>query len=68
MGSAMVNKEGRARTLALQHAEDLVAGDKAHLGNSMRVTEGDTDLGWGETLAGEFDDVLDDLVGGGLEP
>lgn len=34
----------------------------------MRVTEGDTDLGWGETPAGEFDDVLDDLVGCGLEP
>lgn len=54
--------------MALQHPEDLVAGDEAHLGDSMGVAEGDTDLGWGEALAGEFDDVLDDFVGGGLEP
>jgi hypothetical protein len=54
--------------LALQYAEDLVAGDEAHLGNSALVTEDDTDLGWGEALAGVFNDQLDDLVGGGLEP
>lgn len=66
--SAIVNRKRQTRTVALQDPEDLVAGDEAHLGDSVRVTEGDTDLGWGETLAGEFDDVLDDFVGGGLEP
>ena len=34
----------------------------------MRVTEGDTDLGRGEALAGEFYDVLDDIIGSSLEP
>lgn len=66
--SETVHEGGPARTMALQHPEDLVAGDEAHLRYSVGVTEGDTDLGWGEALAGEFDDVLDDFVGGGLEP
>jgi len=63
-----VFRDGGCKAVALQHSEDLVSGDKAHLGNSMRVTEGDTDLGWGETFAGEFDDMFDDFVGGRLEP
>lgn len=34
----------------------------------MGVTENDTDLGRGETLLGKLEDVLADLLGGGLEP
>ena len=34
----------------------------------MRVTEGNTNLGGRETLAGELDDVLDDVLGRGLQP
>lgn len=34
----------------------------------MRVTKGDTDLGRSETLAGELGDVLNNIVGSGLEP
>jgi hypothetical protein len=34
----------------------------------VRVTEGDTDLGRGEALAGELVDVLDDVLLGRLEP
>ena len=34
----------------------------------MRVTEGNTDLRGGETLAGELGDVLDDVLRRGLEP
>lgn len=54
--------------MALQHPEDLVTGDEAHLGDAVRVTEGDTDLGWGETLTGELDDLFDDFIGCRLEP
>lgn len=70
MGSQMMARvSGRgAHTLALQHPEDLVTGDEAHLRDPVRVTEGDTDLGWSETLASEFDDVFHDLFRGGLEP
>jgi hypothetical protein len=34
----------------------------------MRVTEGNTDLGGSETLAGQFHNVLDDFIGRSLEP
>ena len=64
----MAKEQGEPRTVALQHPENLVTGDKAHLGNTMRVTEGDTDLGWGKTLASEFNDLFFDFIRGGLEP
>ena len=54
--------------MRLEDTEDLVTGNKTHLGDTVRVTEGNTDLRRGETLASELDDVLDDVVRGGLEP
>jgi hypothetical protein len=54
--------------LGFEDTEDLVTGDEAHLGDTVRVTEGNTDLGWGQTLAGELDDLVDNILGGGLEP
>lgn len=42
--------------------------DDLDLGNSVGVTQDDTDLGWGGTLLGQLADLVDDLVGGGLEP
>jgi hypothetical protein len=54
--------------VSLQDPQDLVSRDEPHLGNAVRVTEGDTDLGRGETLTGELDDLVDDVFGGGLEP
>ena len=48
--------------------EDLVTGDRLDLGDTVRVTEDDADLRRGETLAGELEDVLLDLLGRGLEP
>ena len=59
--------EGR-RTLGLQDTEDLVTGDEADLGDTVGVTELDTDLGGRQTLAGELDDLVGDILGGGLEP
>jgi len=54
--------------LGLEDTEDLVTGDEADLGDTMRVTEGNTDLGGSQTLAGELDDLVDNVVMGGLEP
>ena len=34
----------------------------------MRVTEGNTDLGWSQTLTGELDNMLYDVFRGGFEP
>ena len=56
------------RTLGFEDTEDLVTGDEAHLGDTVRVTEGNTDLGWGQALAGELDDLVDDIFVCGLEP
>jgi hypothetical protein len=56
------------RTLALENTKDLVAGHEADLRDTVRVTEGNTDLRRGKTLAGELDDVLDDVLLGRLEP
>ena len=56
------------RTVGLQDTEDLVTGQEADLGDTVRVTEGNTDLRGRQTLAGELADVLDDILRGRLEP
>jgi hypothetical protein len=38
------------------------------LGNTVGVTEDNTDLGRSGTLLGQLADVVNNLVGGGLEP
>jgi hypothetical protein len=45
-----------------------VKGGQAHLGDTVGVSEDDTDLGRGETLSSELEDVVADLLGRGLEP
>lgn len=42
--------------------------DDLDLGDTMAVTQDNTDLGGGGTLLGQLADLLDDLLGGGLEP
>ena len=42
--------------------------DNLDLGNTVAVTEDNTDLGGGGTLLGQLADVVHDLVGGDLEP
>ena len=56
------------RTVGLQDTEDLVAREEAHLWDAVRVAEGDTDLGWCEALARQLADVVNDVLGRGLEP
>lgn len=64
-----VGKEGKeVSTVGFEDTEDLVSGDEADLGDTVGVAEDDTDLGWGEALPGELGDVLDDVIGGGLQP
>lgn len=66
----LAEAEGREGTVTvgLEDTEDLVTSDEADLGDAVGVTEGDTDLGGSETLAGEFGDVVYDVLGGRLEP
>lgn len=55
-------------TVGLEDAEDLVSGDNLGLGDTVGVTKDLTNLGGSCALPGELADLLDDLLGGGLEP
>jgi hypothetical protein len=55
-------------TVGLQDSENLVSSHKLDLGDTVRVTEDDTDLGRGETTLGQLEDLVADLLGGGLGP
>jgi hypothetical protein len=55
--------ELRGNTAGLEDTEDLLAGDLGHLGDTLGVTQDDTDLRRGHALLGELQDVILD---GGL--
>jgi len=44
------------------------ASSGLYLGNSMTVPEDHTNLGGGQTLLGQLEDLVLNLVGGELEP
>ena len=50
------------RTLRLEDTEDFVTRNKSHLGDTVRVPEGNTDLRRGKTLTSELNDVLDNIL------
>ena len=52
----------------LDNTQDLGASDALNLGDAVEVAEGNTDLGEGGALLGELDDLLNDIVGGDLNP
>jgi len=55
-------------SVGLEDANDLLSGDGLDLGNSVGITENDTNLGGGQTLLGELADVLFDIGRGHLQP
>jgi len=58
----------RRKTICLENTHNLLSGDRADLGDSVRVTKDDTNLGGGKTLLGELADVLLDIGGRNLAP
>merc|ERR1719415_358068 len=64
---AVLGQSG-SHSLAFQDAENLVAGDESDLGNSVTVSEDDTNLRWSQTLLGQLVDLVLDLIGGQLQP
>jgi len=56
------------RTLGLQNSENFVTGDESHLGNTMRVTKNDANLGWCQAFSCEFYNVFDDIFGRSFKP
>lgn len=62
-------REHKARlTVGLQDPQNLVAGNALDLGNTLGVTEDDADLGRRKTSSGELEDLVADLLRGGLGP
>ena len=57
-----------SEAVRLQDTEDLVTSNNLDLSNTVRVTEDNTNLRRSSTLLSELADLVDDLVGGGLEP
>jgi hypothetical protein len=45
-----------------------LTSDDLDLSDTVRIPEHDTDLGGCGSFTGELDDLVDDLVGGGLQP
>jgi hypothetical protein len=58
----------RGKTVGLQDTEDLVTSNTLDLGNTMGVTENDTNLRGGQTLLSKLEDLLADFLGSGLDP
>jgi len=54
--------------VALEDSQDLVTGDDLDLGDTVAVTEDNTDLRGRGALLRELADLVDDLLGSGLEP
>ena len=57
-----------SQTVRLQDSHDLVTSDETGLGDTVSISQQDTDLRWGQTLSGVLDDLLNNAVWGGLEP
>lgn len=55
-------------TIGTQDAHNLVASDQSGQADSVRVTQDNTDLGRGQTLAGQLADHVRDLLAARLEP
>jgi len=58
----------RGKTVGLEDTHNLLSGDRVNLGDTVGVTEDDTDLGGGKTLLGELTDVLLNVGGRNLAP
>jgi hypothetical protein len=58
----------RSETVGLEDTENLVTSDTLDLGNAVRVTENDTNLGGGKTLLSELEDLFANFLGSSLNP
>ena len=57
-----------SESVLLQDSEDLIACHSLDLGDTVVVSEHNTDLGGGAALLGELHDLLHEVVGGDLHP
>ena len=52
----------RSETVLLQDSEDLVSSDSLNLGDTVVVSEDDTDLRWRGALPGELNNLFDQFI------
>lgn len=57
-----------SQTVGLQDSQDLVTGDNLSLGNTVSISQDNTNLRRSQTLSGVLDNLLNNLVRGQLEP
>ncbi|KAF0732681.1 hypothetical protein Ae201684P_014462 [Aphanomyces euteiches] len=65
--SAFASSDDR-RTVLLQDTQDLGTSHRLDLGNAVRVTQDDTNLGRGQTLLGELAHVIFNIFRRDLKP
>lgn len=58
----------RSQTVGFQDSQDLVTGDNLGLGDTVSVSQDNTNLRRSQTLSGVLDHLLHNLVSGQLEP
>jgi len=55
-------------TVLLEDSEDLSAGQESDLRDTVEISQGNTDLGGGQTFLGELDNQFNDSGGGEGDP
>ena len=55
-------------SLGLEDTKDLVSSDETDMGNTVTVSKDNTDLGRGQTLLGQLEDLILDILGCELQP
>ena len=58
----------RGNTLDLEDSQNLGTSNALNLGDTHGVSKSDTDLGRGETLLGELENLLNNILGLELQP
>lgn len=57
-----------SQTVGFQNSQDLVTSDNLGLGDTVSISQENTNLRWSQTLSGVLDNVLDNVTRGQLEP
>lgn len=57
-----------SQTVGLQDSQDLVTSDNSSLGDTVSISQDNTNLRWSQTLSGVLDDLLNNFVSRELEP
>jgi hypothetical protein len=60
--------ELRSESVGLEDTDDFVSGNVLDLGNSVGITEDDSNLRWRQTLLGELANLVNNLLSASLQP